>query len=328
MAVQAAVMNPHFIHFCFPSPVMDYDMEKTYDGALLGEVDAGGEFREATRDLLSFIDSASSNIKLALDKPVKSKRKVNHRKYLQKQIKRCTGMISTGNVNQEVTKRQSSSPSNSNNFQCKPPAKRDGSHSNLQSKSLAALFDSVKEIRGDKSKKVPLRNRNLPPSFFTEPANVSKVNSTSGMTLKDLERGNPEAADFFELLGPEYSNMISDQEVFQGASVRIHQDLTTDHGLYEPHHLMGGFLYSDSWNPNNLTKKNTLGVCNMNTNENMRTIPVQTAMYTNAEPTVTPPMEESSLSLPSFPHFFPDCSFPQVSYDYSTPYNRASYPVL
>ncbi|XP_067841552.1 protein FAM181B [Heptranchias perlo] len=356
MAVQAAIMNPHFIHFCFPGSSMEYEMESAYNGALLGEMESAGEVKETTSALLNFIDSASSNIKLALDKPVKSKRKVNHRKYLQKQIKRCTGMISgssssPGSGQEVANKRQASPPSSSSttgHFQCKPPPKKDGSQSSLQSKSLAALFDSVRDLRrsaaGDRalaaaaaagsSKKVPLRNRNLPPSFFTEPANV-KITSTSGMSLKDLERGNPEAAEFFELLGPDYSNMISGQEPFLGSSLRIQQEGSCDLGSYDSYRgiaaLSGSFShFPDPWIPCNPPKKSPTAGCNLAITETARTLPVHTPLYPNNQPTNTSPMEEPPASLTAFPQFFPECSLPQVSYEYSPGYNcsRQNFPSL
>ncbi|CDR00833.1 unnamed protein product [Oncorhynchus mykiss] len=184
MAVQTAIMNSPFVNFCFPGSVMMEETTRSLDGSPLEESEERGEYRETTRNLLSFIDSASSNIKLALDKPVKSKRKVNHRKYLQKQIKRCTGFISpTGNPAAAPGANKRKLQTQPSPFQQgKPVHKRDGLQANLQTKSLAALFNSVKEpVKGERAKKPPLRHRNLPPSFFTEPANTtttSRVTST------------------------------------------------------------------------------------------------------------------------------------------------------
>ncbi|XP_024263547.2 protein FAM181B [Oncorhynchus tshawytscha] len=375
MAVQTAIMNSPFVNFCFPGSVMmEYDMGQSLDGSPLEESEERGEYRETTRNLLSFIDSASSNIKLALDKPVKSKRKVNHRKYLQKQIKRCTGFISpTGNPaaapgankrkgsgfptqTQTQIQPQTQLQTQPSPFQQgKPVHKRDGLQANLQTKSLAALFNSVKEpVKGERAKKPPLRHRNLPPSFFTEPANTtttSRVTSTSGMFLGDLERGggNP---DFFDLLGPDYSNMLSDQDVFQtrglpsriidqdmfqtrGLPSRIlqhqqTQDITDQVSPYDPHHLVGGFLYTEPWSTSSPSKKAGEGVRTgpatqtplyCQSGEGVRTGPgTQTPLYCHSvsDSSATGSTEDSnSLCTLAFPNFFPDCSVSQVSYGLS-----------
>lgn len=322
MAVQAAIMNSQLLNFCFPGSVMEYEVEKGLDGAFLGEVDCEGEFREATSDLLSFIDSASSNIKLALDKPVKSKRKVNHRKYLQKQIKRCTGIMGLGNgAQQEACKSHDSTPTPTSIIQNKTP-KRDGAQANLQSKSLAALFNHAKDLRGEKTKKPPLRHRNLPPSFFTEPANNARVTSTSGMSLKDLERGNPDATEFFELLGPDYSNMVSEQELFHTMPNRVQQQGTT--GLepisFDSHSLLtGGFLYAEPWATNSGVSKKT---------GDIKTDPGQSSLYGNTDSSCPVPLEQNSTCSLNFQNFFTDCSVSQVSYDLASGYSRGSFPSL
>ncbi|XP_040046900.1 protein FAM181B [Gasterosteus aculeatus] len=310
MAVQTAIMNPQFMNFCFPGSVMEYDVEKSLDGSLLGEAETEEDYRETTSDLLSFIDSASSNIKLALDKPVKSKRKVNHRKYLQKQIKRCTGIITPANTAEAPVKRQGSPAAQPS--QSKTPPKRDGVQASLQSKSLAALFSPVKDIRGERTRKPPLRHRNLPPSFFTEPANCSKVSSTSGMTLKDLERGNPEAAEFFELLGPDYSNMVSEQDLYQ--SVRVQPEMGgPDPTSYEAQHLVGGLLYSEPWTSYS-------GPCK-------KVGASQPPVYCPSE-AASVSVEDNALCTLAFPNYFTDCSAPQATYDLSGGYNRANYSSL
>ncbi|XP_072309283.1 protein FAM181B [Eucyclogobius newberryi] len=312
MAVQAAIMNPQFFNFCFHGSVMEYDMEKSLDdGSILGEAETEEDYKETTRDLLSFIDSASSNIKLALDKPVKSKRKVNHRKYLQKQIKRCTGIIAPSNAGEPSpsVKRNGSPPmaQTSSTLHSKNLPKRDGVHANLQSKSLAALFSPVQDVRGgERAKKPPLRHRNLPPSFFTEPANCSSVSPTAGVMLKDLDRGNAEPVDFFELLGPDYSGMVTEQDLYQTLPVREHSEMGgLEPTSYESQHLVGGLLYSAE---PKLSNTQASGFC-----------------HTDA---TSGPMEDSSLCTLAFPNFFTDCSIPQVTYDISGAFSRPNYSSL
>lgn len=362
MAVQAAIMNSQFLNFCFPGSGVEFSMEKGLDGGLgLCESERDeGDYRQATRDLLSFIDSASSNIKLALDKPVKSKRKVNHRKYLQKQIKRCTGIIAPGSPPQQspsqasplasdVCRRQGSPPSSlqqqphhhhqqqqqqPGTFQGKVPPKRDGVQANLQSKSLAALFNSAaKDSRGERAKKPPLRHRNLPPSFFTEPANCPRVTSTSGMSLKDLERGNPEASEFFELLGPDYSNMLLEQDFFQsagpGSLPRLPPQDISAPGLesvpYDSsHYVTGGFVYAEPWTACIGPPKKS--------GEGMRTGPGgHAALYSPSDSTATQEvLEDGSSCALAFPAFFTDCSSSQAQYDGSITggYTRGSFSSL
>uniref|UniRef100_A0A8C5P001 Protein FAM181B n=1 Tax=Jaculus jaculus TaxID=51337 RepID=A0A8C5P001_JACJA len=220
MAVQAALLSSHpFVPFGFggsadglggafgaalePGCCFEDDESGAAAGALLSGAE-GGDVREATRDLLSFIDSASSNIKLALDKPGKSKRKVNHRKYLQKQIKRCS-------------------------------------------------------VPG--TKKVPLRARNLPPSFFTEPSRTAGGvggcgPSGPGVSLGDLEKG-AEAGEFFELLAPDYGGggdagvLLSAEplDVFPGAAAGLRGPLELEPGLFEPPPaVVENLLYPEPWN--------------------------------------------------------------------------------
>ncbi|XP_062983815.1 protein FAM181B [Elgaria multicarinata webbii] len=398
MAVQAASLHPHhhFIPFCFPaaSGLGDFvDLEKSYEdgGASLllggaGAAGAGsdpGDFKEATRDLLSFIDSASSNIKLALDKPVKSKRKVNHRKYLQKQIKRCTGMIggcgAPAAPGSQEAAAAAAAPNHSNNgsnssgpahkrtpvaagtapvhasasalppgggaAHCKPPAKREASA--LQSKSLAALFNSLRPAGPERTggggggpagpaagggaglgggkeggsgpsaaaggKKVPLRHRNLPLSFFTEPApsRVGGAAAPSPAGLKDPAGPGP-AEELFDLLAaPDYGGLLPPEPPseppsgFPGNRLQA-SDLGLEPALFEPLHALPHLLYPES---------------------PLRPLPA--ALYAApSDPAAegSPGAAAAAAHLPAaFAPFFADCPLPPppaMPYEYAPGYSR------
>ncbi|XP_008106371.1 protein FAM181B [Anolis carolinensis] len=396
MAVQAAPLAPHghpFLPFGFSAlpagSLGDFgDLEKGFEEGSTLLLDGGtadgdpGDFKE----LLSFIDSASSNIKLALDKPVKSKRKVNHRKYLQKQIKRCNGIIGGTSGTQESSPNPSSQPSFTNSmnsshphqqlnvhkrtsvslsppsggaihskppqqppnahkrttasllpssvtaahckppFQqqkrtnpslspssggavhCKPPqpSKRDASAATLvQSQSLAALFDSLQpsgvglssmqpegglgsSVPHVVGKKVPLRHRNLPPSFFTEPSHSLK------------EPGPEELFDLLEYGGllPEQQQQTSETSVFAPSRLQTSELGLEGPGLYESLPLPA-LLYS--------------------TETPLRPLP---ALYGPAAPSDSGSGELTAAGphLPSgaaFVPFFPDCPPLPAAYQYA-----------
>ncbi|XP_058041113.1 protein FAM181B [Ahaetulla prasina] len=372
MAVQTAPLPPPhhhpFVPFGFPTGESCYGPDDVGGsgvdgGALLllegvgGANDAGGsgcpetsDFREATRDLLRFIDSASSNIKLALDKPGKSKRKVNHRKYLQKQIKRCTGLLGANAetaaaaattpdpVPAAATAAASAAPANkpfsASSTPCSagaaaaaapsckpPPAKR-------ESKSLAALFDSClrstpfqsggtptaavatpavpasdgKDRAGSSQtapgiacKKVPLRNRNLPRSFFTEPAPNRPPNHAG------LEGPVPSVAEeLFDLLAaPDYRALLQESTEPPPPPPSVFPaELPLEPSLYEPLPSLAPLLYAET---------------------PLRPLPALYAAVAAA----------AAVSDPTAP-FFADCPLPpppSMPYDYG--YNRGvPYPSL
>ncbi|KAM6172740.1 protein FAM181B [Erethizon dorsatum] len=404
MAVQAALLSTHpFVPFGFGgSPdglggafgaldkgcCFEDDENGAPAGALLPGAE-GGDLREATRDLLSFIDSASSNIKLALDKPGKSKRKVNHRKYLQKQIKRCSGLMGAAPPGAPPSPGAADAPPKRPPAVPSAPAVAAPAHSkavprreasqasaaaSLQSRSLAALFDSLRHVPGAAepaggaetvqapglggasaggaggdaadpavpgARKVPLRARNLPPSFFTEPSRAGGGGggpSGPGVSLGDLEKG-AEAVEFFELLGPDY---CADSEagillaaepldVFPTGAAVLRGPLEPEPGLFEPPPppaIVGNLLYPEPWSAHSCppAKKPPLAAARggVTLNEPLR------PLYPAAADSVGG--EDGPGPVASFAPFFPDCALPpphhQVSYDYSAGYSRTPYSGL
>ena len=162
--------------------------------------------------LINFTTAATGFINSVLKKPLKSKRKVNHRKFLQKQLGAHTHYKSIFINNSEETQNSDRyiydvSGTNLSETTTKAGARSKNTIDSSEEKSLERLFNpNFWGKTSSKEQKIPfnsLRNRLLPESFWKEP-----VKSSCSFQREYTHTKESAEVDTFELLGVEFDELL------------------------------------------------------------------------------------------------------------------------